>query len=393
MSDPQVELAKIELETRRLAIEESLRPTQLQQEAEKRKADERHHRDEVLVKLAELRSASGRGLRFTTSQATVAAAALAVVSGVGGACIQSLTTREVEAGKSTAALSIERTKVEGELQLERQKQGAAGDLAGREFETKLIFKAIDTPDRKEAVRNLQFFRRAGFIQDKDEKIAGLSESEYPSITGNDPAKGSLSQYFEALQNRRFADAYALVAEARKAERAIQFGPNHFANFESSFANTTGYDNVAVTFETASGGVRKYTVSYDVVDTVPHNELSEFREQPFSSYKAMELFKRDAIVNVFVANLKEYYIVPDAAIDTIKSYIGSRTVNELFDPTFIATAVRELTDTLDLKSTSTPPKNARVNRHFLHDIIMVQEKDGSWKIRSGLNTPTITLNYK
>jgi hypothetical protein len=125
---------------------------------------------------------SGRGFGFTAAQATVAAAALALFSAIGGAFIQSITTRDVEAGKSSTALSLEKTKVEGDLELERQKQGAAAVLARQEFETKLILKAIETPDREEAIRNLQFFLSAGFIQDKDGKIAKLTASQYPSIT-------------------------------------------------------------------------------------------------------------------------------------------------------------------------------------------------------------------
>ncbi|OPY93845.1 hypothetical protein A5906_16110 [Bradyrhizobium sacchari] len=127
-----------------------------------------------------------RGLAITTAQATVAAAALAVVSAIGGAFIQSMTTRDVEAGKSSTALSIEKTKVDGSLEIERQKQAAATELARREFETKLILKAIETPDRDEAVRNLKFFLNAGFIQDPDQKIVNLSASQYPSITPPPP---------------------------------------------------------------------------------------------------------------------------------------------------------------------------------------------------------------
>jgi hypothetical protein len=178
----ELELAKLELESRRLNLDASFRTAQLQEDVEKRRADERHHRDEMRIKLAELRGASGRGIGFTTAQATVAAAALAVFSAIGGAFIQSITTRDVEAGKSSTALSLERTKVEGDLGLERQKQTAAADLARQEFETKLILKAIETQDGEEAIRNLQFFLSAGFIQDKDGKIAKLKVGQYPSIT-------------------------------------------------------------------------------------------------------------------------------------------------------------------------------------------------------------------
>ena len=174
----------------------SFRAAQLQEEVEKRTAAERHHRDEVRIKLAELRATSGRGWGFTAAQATVAAAVLAVISGIGGAFIQSMTTRDVEAGKSSAALSIEKMKVEGDLELDRQKQTAAAILARQEFETKLILKAIETPDRQEAIRNLHFFLTAGFIQDRDGKIASLQESQLPSITPPLVTRG-ITQNFEA----------------------------------------------------------------------------------------------------------------------------------------------------------------------------------------------------
>ena len=178
----QLEFEKVELEKRRLELDDAYRSAQLSEEIEKRQAAQRHHRDDVRLKLTELRTASGRGLRFSAAQATVAAALLAVISAVGGAVIQALTTRHVEAGKSLTALSIEKTKVDGELQLARQKQSAATELARQEFETKLILKAIETPDRKEAITNLQFFLKAGFIQDPHGSIANLEDKEYPSIT-------------------------------------------------------------------------------------------------------------------------------------------------------------------------------------------------------------------
>src|SRR5262249_58627801 len=68
-------------------------------EQAKLELDSRRHRDEMRIKLAELRAASGRGVGFTAAQATVAAAALAVVSAIGGGFIQSMTTRHVEAGE------------------------------------------------------------------------------------------------------------------------------------------------------------------------------------------------------------------------------------------------------------------------------------------------------
>jgi vacuolar-type H+-ATPase catalytic subunit A/Vma1 len=106
----RVEDAKLELESRRLAQDDAFRAAQLQEEVEKRKAEERRYRNDVRIKLAELRAASGRGIGFSATQATVAAAVLALVSGIGGAFIQSITTRDVEAGKSSAALSMKKRR-------------------------------------------------------------------------------------------------------------------------------------------------------------------------------------------------------------------------------------------------------------------------------------------
>ena len=53
---------------------------------------------------------AGRGIKFTTAQATVAVALLALVSaGIGGA-IQAWSARDVEASKSAALIEIERVK-------------------------------------------------------------------------------------------------------------------------------------------------------------------------------------------------------------------------------------------------------------------------------------------
>jgi hypothetical protein len=105
------ESSKLDLEVRRLDLDNSFRSSQLQEEVEKRKAEDRRHRDELRLKLQELRAASGRGLRFTAAQATVAAAALAVISGVGGAFIQSSSTRVVEADNRSPLLIFRKPKL------------------------------------------------------------------------------------------------------------------------------------------------------------------------------------------------------------------------------------------------------------------------------------------
>jgi uncharacterized protein YecT (DUF1311 family) len=67
------------------------------------------------------------------------------------------------------------------LQLERTKHDAAADLARQEFETKLIFRAIEGSDSaEERTRNLKFFLEAGFISDPHDRIRNLNPDQFPS---------------------------------------------------------------------------------------------------------------------------------------------------------------------------------------------------------------------
>jgi hypothetical protein len=211
------------------------------------------------------------------------------------------------------------------------------------------------------------------------------------IHADDPAKDTLVQYFDHLQNRRFADAYILVAEARKQERAREFGPDHFMHFQSSFDNTVGYDNVAVASEFASGRDRKYRVSYDVTDNIPNNEMFERRRQLFSSAAASEILNQGAIIKVVIANLNQYFIINDDVITKVKYYIGTKSIDDIFDPVFIAVLASDLRDgnKIELKTKFPTPGNIKARRHFVHDVIMVQE-GAAWKIRS-LATPVVA-NY-
>src|SRR5262249_486297 len=80
------------------------------------------------------------------------------------------------------------------------------------------------------------------------------------IAGADPAKSALNSYFAALQKRQYADAYAVVSKARLEEREREFGPKHFEQYQSTFTNTLGYDNIAIALVSTSSVGRKYAVS-------------------------------------------------------------------------------------------------------------------------------------
>ena len=57
------------------------------------------------------------------------------------------------------------------VMLEKSKQEAAARLARQDFETKLIFRAVEgSNSAEERARNLKFFLDAGFLSDPDNKF-------------------------------------------------------------------------------------------------------------------------------------------------------------------------------------------------------------------------------
>jgi hypothetical protein len=106
---------------------------------------------------------------------------LALLSGVIGAVIQSYTTQSVSLEENAALIAIERLKADASIELERQNQEFAERLERAQFETTLILKAIEAPQREDQIRNLKFFLNAEFITDPDGKIAGMDEDAFPSL--------------------------------------------------------------------------------------------------------------------------------------------------------------------------------------------------------------------
>lgn len=148
-------------------------------------------RDDRALKKLEIESSAGRGIRFTSAQATVAAALLALASAVAGGWMQSAMTRDVEANKNLALVEIERLRAEASINLEKQKQDFEERIKKAEFETSLIVKAIEAPKREDQIRNLKFFLNAGFIDDEDGKIAAIKESDLPSLAAGSAPTGDL----------------------------------------------------------------------------------------------------------------------------------------------------------------------------------------------------------
>jgi hypothetical protein len=162
-----------DIERNRLEFDYLIRKAELEEKREARLS-------EAAFKERELALEHGRGLKFSTAQATVAAAVLALLSGVIGGLIQSWATRDVEANKSAALIQIERVKADANIALEKQRQDAAERLDREKFETTLILKATEAVSRDDQIRNLKFFLNAGFIRDPDGKIAAMDTQSYPS---------------------------------------------------------------------------------------------------------------------------------------------------------------------------------------------------------------------
>lgn len=201
MANEAQQAGKLQLDERRLALEErrfkaekELKRAEqsaknVEQEAKSIQAgfDRRYRvlelkerRADRRLKSLELNISQGRGIRFTSAQAAVAGAVLALLSAVIGGLIQGWVTRDVEAGKSQALISVEDLKARANIELERQKQEAAERLDRAKFETTLILKATEAAKREDQVRNLKFFLNAGFIRDPDGKIAKMDDGAYPS---------------------------------------------------------------------------------------------------------------------------------------------------------------------------------------------------------------------
>jgi len=153
----EIEKAKIEIEKKRLEIAEEVQKREIA-------LSERQHTERSI----------------SPAHATVAGALIALLSGLIGAAITSSSSETVSETNAASALQIEKTKVQGNLDLEQTKQSSAEELARQEFETSLILKAIETEDREEAIRNLRFFVNAGFISDENGKISALSDEQLPS---------------------------------------------------------------------------------------------------------------------------------------------------------------------------------------------------------------------
>jgi hypothetical protein len=169
MAEDALDDHKIDVELRRIEADTEMRRAELEEKRAQRKTDERRQDTDAELKRMELNLAAGRGLKFTTAQASVAAAILALISGAIGGMIQAWVSRDVAASNNAALIKIEQIKADANIALDRQK-----------FETSLITKATESADPQERIRNLRFYLNAGFLSDPQGKIAKIKAEDAPS---------------------------------------------------------------------------------------------------------------------------------------------------------------------------------------------------------------------
>ena len=112
-SDSRFDDQQMSVELRRIELDAELRRAELQEKRASREAEEKKQDEANVLKQKELDISAGRGVRFTAAQATVVAAALALVSGAIGGGIQAIASRD-------AQIAIERLKADASIELQRQ---------------------------------------------------------------------------------------------------------------------------------------------------------------------------------------------------------------------------------------------------------------------------------
>ena len=177
MSTENLELKRLHNDELRLKLEER----QAKFDRRYRLLELKEKRADRDIKKREIELSQGKGIRFTTSQAAVVGAVLALLSGILGGLIQSMTTHNVESDKNAALIEIERVKSNASIELESQKQKTLERLERAKFETTLILKATEASKREDQIRNLKFFLNAGFISDPGGKISNMDEDAFPSL--------------------------------------------------------------------------------------------------------------------------------------------------------------------------------------------------------------------
>jgi len=157
--------ASNDVELRRIEADLEIRRAELEEKKAQRLADEKQSSTNAELKKLEIDNLAGRGIRFTGAQATVAAAAIALLSGVAGGVIQAWQSGTVEQIKAAGLVAVEQNKSDASIKIEQRKSDANIELEKLKFVTSLVAKATETPNRDEQIRNLQFYVNAGFIDE------------------------------------------------------------------------------------------------------------------------------------------------------------------------------------------------------------------------------------
>jgi hypothetical protein len=108
---------------------------------------------------------------------------------------------------------------QGTLEVERQKEKAAGELEQRKLKTSLILEAVKVGDRQKALDNLTFFIDAGFLDDEGGNIKARLDKNVLPVLPRSAGLGNLDEFIQAL-GRIFASEGIMHEEKGELDEAF-----------------------------------------------------------------------------------------------------------------------------------------------------------------------------
>jgi hypothetical protein len=213
---------------------------------------------------------------------------------------------------------------------------------------------------------------------------------------SDPAYETIKNYFSAIQGKECSNAWGMIHAARKKELKDKNKDFDERQFCESYSTTLTYENLDIQRQnTKNDGVstRIYRVAYDVWDELPRNDLYDLRLKDYRDVLQSKTYDENKLTSIILNNLRLYFVIPADFESKIADLIANTPFWSTASPEFIEEIKRllNLKYKIDLEMQKTPPPYRRVERHYVHNLTMMLERD-TWRIRDGLAAPILVTPY-
>jgi hypothetical protein len=211
----------------------------------------------------------------------------------------------------------------------------------------------------------------------------------------DPGVLAIEGLFQALSQKRWDDAIALIHPDRLTEirRSIpDFGPN---TLKALYQPLVGYDNLKIQAVSVQGLYsRTYSVAVDAEEVWPRSSFFMKQVQPLRDFVGDGVVNQERVLAIVVDDLRAYYDVPDRLLPTIRDTLSTRKLESIFSPAFTYELRRDLKaeQQIDLPPKRTQAQELTVRRHFVFNLRVAEDKD-QWRIRAGLADPPLIAPYR